>query len=399
MPVVSCEKQLHIAGMMAVALVLPIAPFAYFIVQGVFPMPSTLMKISRANGGIGGLPPGPVLQYACCSGIFLLFIATTVLFVCSHYIRCFLIPCCFCSPRCRKRDNFVWVRKDLLNKYYKILHAQEKYPGDGDRIEILLSHLINKVMDEPGLESRPQLFQYQNLQGKLKDIHVTTWLDNNQNVVAMHTPDDILLDQQMGGHLLKLEPDKYGGMEVPNFEEFYVSRHCYGSLDKNKKDMRLQVDTFVNIEKIFLNPEKALRVTKGSQRLVACCEAASRDASRMYHNCGGVAYRFSRSLHAALWTLCVMLFLFFLAAIILIISLAVFVAPEKVLPYYTFVFSAFLTVKTQFKYFQCLRKLEIQADDLTSKMRVESEGVAAIFNDEGQCLGLGGDCGTKIARG
>ena len=379
MPVISCEGQLYIAAIMTVALVLPITPFVYFTISGVFPMPSILYWIFRANFEAIWIPSIFVFIWVC----FGLFIVTTVLFMCAHYCKCFLVPWWICQRR--KRDDFIWVRNQLLKTYEK-KSVKDKSPGDGNRI--LLSHLV--VKEKRPIKSRSQLFLYQTLHGKLKSIYVTTWLDNNKRVVAMQTPADILLDCQMGGHLLRLVPYvKYGdptaNQKLPKFDKFWVCHGRHTSYDQNKTDIKLRVCTFMPVDEMPLNPEKSLFFTKGSQRLVACCETASRDPNRTYACCcGGFTYRWSRSLHGILWTLFVLICVFVSVILALWISLAVFVAPEKVLPVYTFFFTITLIWKFQNGTSGRLLELRYKADYLTAKERFHVEGyISTNVNDEG----------------
>ena len=153
----------------------------------------------------------------------------------------------------------------------------------------------------------------------------------------------------------------------------------------------------MNLEQMPLNPEKALGWSKGAQSLLACCEKATRDPGLTGGGCcGGAGYRCLRCVHTTLWNEFIFFFALFLIAFGLWVSLAAFISPEKVLPWYAFMFTILLFFKTQVKGFQCLHNLRMQADELTSKMRFASEGVDAIFNDEGQCLEFWVDCGTDI---
>ena len=145
----------------------------------------------------------------------------------------------------------------------------------------------------------------------------------------------------------------------------------------------------MELEKIPLCPEKSLAWGKGSQGLFSCCERATRDPGLAGGGlCGGAGYRCCRRAYTLWWQAVVYIFVFIVTMYIHWVSMAVFVAPEKVLPWYTFFFTVALFLKTHFNQLFCLLNLRAEADALTSKMRFASEGVDAIFSDEGQYLGF-----------
>jgi len=65
------------------------------------------------------------------------------------------------------------------------------------------------------------------------------------------------------------------------------------------------------------------------------------------------------------------------------ISLGTFVAPAVVSAWYLVITKELAEFAKYYKSFQCLRKLQVQADFLTAKLRLAKDGVQAIFNDEG----------------
>ena len=126
---------------------------------------------------------------------------------------------------------------------------------------------------------------------------------------------------------------------------------------------------------------------KGSQGLYSCCEKATRDPGLKGAGfCGGAGYRCLRRIYTVWFQCFVFICCFFLVLFFLWVSVATFVAPTSVTPWYAFIFQVLLLLQTEYAGFHCLSNLRAQADEWTSKMRFASEGVDAIFNDEGQYL-------------
>ena len=149
----------------------------------------------------------------------------------------------------------------------------------------------------------------------------------------------------------------------------------------------------MGIEKIPVDAEKSLGWGEHSQGLISCCEKATRDPGLSGGGvCGGAGYRCCRRAFALWWEIVLYMCVFIITIFTHWISLAVFVAPEDVVPWYTFLLSLELLLTTEASKFACLLNLRVTADGLTSKMRFVSEGVDAIFNDEGQCLGFWLEC-------
>lgn len=151
----------------------------------------------------------------------------------------------------------------------------------------------------------------------------------------------------------------------------------------------LQASAFVELQDIPLNPEKALTWSRGSQGLLPCCEKATRGGDlKVAGCCGPASYRCFRRTFTLLWSDAFFLCIFIAVIFFLWMSLSLFVAPEEIAAWYIFLSTIGGLLTSQQKYFHCIHNLRGQADELTSKMRFASEGVDAIFNDDGQCLRL-----------
>ena len=80
----------------------------------------------------------------------------------------------------------------------------------------------------------------------------------------------------------------------------------------------------------------------------------------------------------------------FLCAVIffLWISLGTFVAPTVVSAWYLVITKELAEFQKYYRSFLTLNNLRVQADLLTAKLRFATDGVGAIFDDEGKYLGL-----------
>ena len=391
MTAMPCEKQLYIAVYIAGFLALPIIPLAMLAIRGLVPMPNVLYMIYTA--GDAHVNMGWLALVTVIWLLLPLHVVITPLFVLMHYCSWYYFCCCCCKQNQRGRDDFFWIRKDLIDDY-------KNKGGKGDKKTVSLENLVKSKLEtqEPALSRKDCKLSRKNRYGNLKHIDIEVVVDDQaktregEKVVAIKTESDVVLDQKMGGYLMQL-----AGGEVPTFDKFYVCRRN-GHHEQTKEDLHSHflVDAFVELEDMPLNPEKSMLFFKRSQSLVACCESATRDARDPHGDrccghlglCGGVGYRLLRAFHTLLWSKLLLICVFFAVVFCLWLSVAVFVAPDKVLPVYTFVFTIGLFVKTNSKGFASLRTLIVKANELTSKMRFVSEGVDAIFNDEGQWLEL-----------
>lgn len=203
MTAMPCEKQLLIAAIMSVALVFPVVPFYIFLAQGILLMPEDVSMI--VDAGHAEYSSFSVLVYL----LLPIHVVATILFLFTHYCSCFLLPsiCCCCyKTKYRKCDDFFWIRKDVLDNYKEEV-AQN----------VLNLQTYKKVF-------RTTLSLEENDDFKPKKIELTLWIEgvkattNTNEVIAMKTPGDIVLDQKLGGYLLALRGD------VPTFDNFYVCR-------------------------------------------------------------------------------------------------------------------------------------------------------------------------------
>ena len=149
------------------------------------------------------------------------------------------------------------------------------------------------------------------------------------------------------------------------------------------------MDDFSEFAEIDVNPEKKIAWGGGKQELFSCCEKATRDPSlRGGGFCGGAGYRCFRRLYTIWWTFLVLISSLCAVIFFLWISLGTFVAPTVVSAWYLVITKELAEFKKQYRSFLTLNNLRVQADLLTAKLRFATDGVGAIFDDEGKYLGL-----------